>query len=161
MKWIGALLLLMSSYFCGIYLAKREGAELKTIDSLISLLGYMRRRMQGERIPLYDVFAGYEDEYLESVGFLPNLRSCRNGLNSIWRNSLVVLPVSEGIFRELDIFGASMGRLSFDEQLGCLDICITALEEEKKKLRSELPKKQKSIKTVALLLGALTAILLL
>ena len=161
MKWTGALLLIFSSYFCGIFLARREGEKLKTVDSLISLLRYMRRRMEGERVPLYNVFAGFEDIYLESAGFLQNLRTCRSGLNSIWRDSLKTLPLSGEILKELDVFGASMGRLALEEQLKCIDVCISALEEEKRKILSQLPKKQKSIRTVALLLGALTAIILL
>lgn len=161
MKWTGALLLIICSYSFGIFLAKREGERLKAIDSLISLMRYMRRRLQGERVPLFDVFVGFDDEYLEEIGFLTNLRSCRNGLNSIWKDSIKSIPLSDEIQRELDIFGTSMGNIPLDEQLKCVDICVAALGEEKKNIQSQLPKKQKSIKTVSLLLGALIAIILL
>ena len=68
MNWLGALLTLASSYFCGIMLANGESERLGAIDSLIRLLTYMRRRMVAERLPLYRIFDGFEDDYLERIG---------------------------------------------------------------------------------------------
>ena len=146
MKWVGALMLGASSYVVGVLLAKSERAELDVLESLIAFLNYMRRRMEGERIPLYDVFSRYEDECLEQLGFLPLLRSCRNYLGAAWSQAISLLPISNNSQKELELFGESLGKLSFENQIKCIDICIKALEEDKENVRIQLPRKQKSIK---------------
>lgn len=161
MSWVGALLLVTSAYFFGIGIARQEGNRLKALDSMIDLLEFMYRRMSGHRMPLYGLFASFQDKYLEAVGFLPLLRSCRNGLSDIWINALELLPLDDESERELVHFGSELGLLPLDEQLKRIEICLGAITSCREKLRISLPPKQKSIKTVSLLFGALGAIILL
>ena len=161
MNWVGALLVIIASYLCGFALAKDEGNGLKTLDSLLSLLTYMRRRMNSERIPLFEIFSGFRDEYLEKCGYLDIIRSHRNGVSSLWNDAVSTLYVDEETKREYMRFGESLGNLPLDEQLARLDSFCEFITEKKNKLKSTLPDKQKSIKTVCLLLGLMTAIILL
>lgn len=161
MNWLGALLLVISAYFCGIKLAHDEGERLKALDSIIDLLEFMHRRMNAERTPLYLLFASFEDEYLESVGFLPVMRSCRSGLTPLWQEAVSKLPLDTESERELLHFGESLGALPLDTQSARLSSCLSALADSRAKLRDTLPAKQKSIKTVSLLFGALAAIILM
>lgn len=161
MKWIGALFLVLASYFCGTLLAGEEGKRLKALDSLIGMLKYMRRRMTAERTPLYRILSGYEDSFLEELGFLPVLRSARNGISELWLSAISRLPVDSEINSELLHFGENLGELSLDEQILRLDSCLEALQNSRSRLNSVLPGKQKSLKTVCLLAGMLTAILLI
>lgn len=161
MNWLGALLLVGASYICGIVLAKDEGESLKSIDSLLLLLSYMRRRMSIERVPLYAIFFDFNDSYLESKGFLKIIRSHRDGLPMLWRKAVVTLPSDDEVKRECIYFGDSLGTLSLDEQIARLDALSAFLSEKNNALRISLPNKQKSIKTVCLLLGLMTAIILL
>ena len=161
MNWLGALLLVCASYICGTALAKDEGESLKSIESLLLLLSYMRRRMSTERIPLYAIFLDFKDSYLESKGFLDIIRSHRDGLPMLWSKAIAILPSDDEVKRECIYFGDSLGTLSLDEQIARLDALSAFLTEKSNKLRISLPDKQKSIKTVCLLLGLMTAIILL
>ncbi len=161
MNWLGALLVVAASYFCGTALARDEGDRLKTLDSLILLLKYMRRRINAERIPLFEIFSGFDDEFLEDNGFLPILRSHRNGMPILWSEAVSKLPTDEETKRELTHFGQSLGGLPMEEQILRLDACVSFLSDSRKSLLSNLPAKQKSIKTVCLLLGVMAAIILL
>lgn len=161
MNWVGALLVVCASYICGIALAKDEGNALKTLDSLLTLLSYMRRRMSLERIALFDIFSEFHDEYLEKIGFLKILRSHRNGLPTLWSDAVLTLCVDEETKREYLRFGESLGSLPLDEQIVRLDSMTVFITEKRNQLRESLPDKQKSIKTVSLLLGLMTAIILL
>lgn len=161
MNWVGALLVVCASYICGIALAKDEGNALKTLDSLLTLLSYMRRRMSLERIALFDIFSEFHDEYLEKIGFLKILRSHRNGLPTLWSDAVLTLCVDEETKREYLRFGESLGSLPLDEQIVRLDSMTVFITEKRNQLRESLPDKQKSIKTVSLLLGLMAAIILL
>ncbi len=161
MNWLGAMLVVCASYVCGITLAKDEGNSLKTLDSLLNLLSYMRRRMSLERMPLFDIFSDFNDEYLEKIGFLKIIRSHRNGLTALWSDAISTLSIDEETKREYLRFGESLGSLPFDEQIVRLDSLSVFITEKRNELRISLPDKQKSIKTVSLLLGLMTAIILL
>ena len=80
MTWLGAALSVCASYFCGVTLAKTESERLMAVDSLLKLLSHMKRRISSERLPLYKIFSDFEDDFLESKGFLHLLRSHRQGL---------------------------------------------------------------------------------
>lgn len=161
MNWLGAVILVASAYFCGIGIAKNEGEQLKALDSLIKLLDFMRRRMSAERIPLYSVFASFSDSYLEVSDFLPLMRSCRNSPADLWQKGIMALPIEGDARTELLHLGESLGTLPLDQQLKRIDSCVSVLNISRNSLREALPKRQKSIKTVSLLIGALTAIILL
>lgn len=161
MNWAGAVILVCTAYMLGAMLADSEKEKLIILDSLISLLSYMRRRINGERTPLYRIFAEYEDAVLERLGFLKVLRSERSRLSVIWREAVSGLGLEEELLRELYIFGEGLGGIPFEAQLKKLDVCLGVLKEARGKAALELPAKQKSRKTVCLLIGLMTAIILL
>ena len=161
MNWLGALLTLASSYFCGIMLANGESERLGAIDSLIRLLTYMRRRMVAERLPLYRIFDGFEDDYLERIGFLKCLRSSRHGLEVLWKTAIKALPTDKETVAELEHFGESLGALPLDEQIKRIDSLSSFLTEKRVGLNGSLAQKRKSIKALCLLAGALVSIILL
>lgn len=161
MKWVGALILAVSSYFVGIKIARREGESLIALNSLIGLLEFTLRSMTLSLKPLYAIFSDYSQPYLEDVGFLPLLRGRKTDLPSVWQEACGLLPLSEEIMPELQYLGGELGALSLEEQEKRIKSCLSALKNERDSLRGTLPQKQKSIRTVSLLLGALCAIILL
>lgn len=161
MNWIGAAMVVTASWLFGISLAKDEGAKLKALESLISLLSYMRRRMSGERIPLYEIFSEYEDGFLDSCGFTGIIRSHRNGITRLWSEAVMTLRLGDELEKEVVRFGNSLGEVSLDEQIRRLDALMLFLSEKHDGLSVTLPEKQKSIKTVCVLLGIMVSIILL
>ena len=161
MNYFGAVIVVASAYYVGASLAKREGDRLSTVDSLLLLFACIKRRVELERLPLYSIFSSFRDEHLERSGFLPILRSHRAGISDLWREAMTCLTVDAEISGELLRFGERLGSLPLEEQLRQIGSCCVLLEEKRKALRASLPPKQKSIKTVALMLGMTVAIILL
>ena len=160
MKWFGAFLIIAVSYFIGNVLSSEEKKKLICVDSLLSLFKYMKRRMSSERKPLFEIFCEFNEPYLETIGFMDEMRSNRNA-KIVWGSALERLSVDEETMRELKLVGNELGELPLFEQLSRLDNCVLFLEEKKKNLQKTLPPKQKSVKTVCLLSGALVAIITL
>lgn len=161
MNWLGAVLLVGATYFLGARLSEAERDRMKTLDSIIMFLTYMRRKMVYERTPLFDIFSRFSDRNLEKNGFLPCLRSHCSDLGMLWSKAIALLDFDLQISGELKYFGESLGGLPLDEQIKRLDSCLEALENKRDSLQKQLPSKQKSIKTVCLLFGLMTAIILL
>lgn len=161
MKWLGAVFIVAASYLCGFILARGEGEKARVLDSVISLLKYMRRRISAERAPLYNIFSSFNDARLEEAGFLEIMRSRTDKLNLLWKSALETLYIEGEARQELLRFGEDMGMLSLDEQEKRIDVCLDLLCSERDKSLAGLPARQKSQKTVCLLIGLLAAILLL
>lgn len=161
MTLLGAVILVIAAYGCGIAIASEEGEKLKALEGLIGLLQYFRRRMVAEGTPLYLLFDGYKNEYLERSGFLPRLRSFGNRAPRFWGEALEALSLEETAKDELLHFGESLGRLELEGQLKNIDSCLSVLVQERERLKKTIPMKQKSIKAAAFLSGALTAIVLI
>ena len=161
MKWVGALTITAVCYFIGVLLAKNESDKIKSIESLLSLISYMKRRITAERAPIYEIFSSFSDGFLEERGFLPILRAHRLGTPLLWEDALKTIPVSAEARLELIRFGNELGTLTFEAQLKRIDSLKEFLDSERNDLKQTLPKKQKSLKTVWLLSGLLISIILL
>ncbi len=161
MNWLGAMVLAFSAYWVGIGLSFSEGEKIKALESLVSLLEYMKRRMSAEKRTLKGIFASFEDDYLSRKGFLEKVCGGNKPLNELWTDACEGLPLSEVTSKEMYFFGSELGKLPLDEQILRLDTCMNAIKGELIELRTSLPKKQKSIKTVCGLCGILAAIILL
>ncbi len=160
MKLLGAAIIISVCCYIGFSTAKSEADKAKTVDSVLNLLSYMKRRISAERTPVFDIFSSFSDEYLEKIGFLPILRSHRYISNDLWKEALSALALSEEVKNELMHFGAELGSLPLEEQLKRIKSCADFLDSERAFLREALPKKQKSIKAFWLLSGILAAIIL-
>jgi len=71
------------------------------------------------------------------------------------------LPLDKYAKAELCQLGRDMGILSLEEQEKRIDACREALSQQREEIKNGLQGKQKSIRTVSILSGLLTAILLL
>ena len=161
MNWLGAFLVVIASYLCGITLSKDEYDKLNTVESLMDLIAYMKRRMSLERLPLLRIFFEYDGRSKKIDRFLTELRSYNVRIDKAWKNAVLLLSVDENTKKELIRFGESLGLLALDEQIKRLDSISSFLEAKRKELTDSLPARQKSIKAVCTLIGLMTAIILL
>ncbi|MBQ3231060.1 MAG: stage III sporulation protein AB [Clostridia bacterium] len=160
MNWLGAALLIFSGYAVGVLLASEEKRALEAVEAMLSLLNYMERRISESRLPINEIFLRFENDFLEQRGFLAQIRS-GGGVRERWQSALMLVPLEEEARRELALFGEELGILSLQEQKKRLEAAVVFLNGERERLKQRLPARQKSIKTVCLLVGALTAIVLL
>ena len=161
MTIIGALLLTTGVYLGGVLLAKSFAEELLAVNGILELLDFMGLRISTLRTPLYDLFCDCANPYLESLGFLPLIRANRNQLQKQWAEAVEILPVNDNAKKELLLLGKDLGVLPLEEQQKRLEICINGLKKQKEEIALALPKKQKSVRTTALLAGAIISILLI
>ncbi|MBR5277711.1 MAG: hypothetical protein IKU23_00435 [Clostridia bacterium] len=161
MSLLGALLLTAGAYFGGIIIARSFAEELYAIDGVLELLDYMQTRIESLKTPLYQLFCDCAQPYLESVGFLPMLRSSPAQINSLWQSATELLPLSQAVKKELLLLGESLGDLPLEEQQKRISLCINSLKSQQKNIASSLPKRQKGVRTTALLIGAVISILLI
>ncbi len=161
MKWIGALLFVLATYLFGTKLSKDEEERLLSVDSLIKLLTYMKRKINSERTLLFELFSSFRDEYLERVGFLEEINRNRNPSEDKWESALSLLSFEIDIKAEMIRFFSELGTLQLEDQIKRIDYILSVLSERRDVIKKELPDKQKTIKTVCLLAGMLTTIILL
>ncbi len=161
MNLIGALLIVSASFFVGMRLAHFEGESLKTVEALLDFLRFMRRRIAVERRPITSIFSEYEDEFLENSGFFEAFFCSRGMASERFGVALSVLKLEQDMRTELDRFASELGTLPLESQLSGLDGVISCLGDARDRLREILPAKQKSERTVCLLAGLMTAILLI
>ncbi len=159
MNWIGALLVVTASYYCGVLVAESEKKRLEEVELIISLLSYMRRRMSVERMSLYRIFESFRAQ--NESEFLEILTANSGDASLLWKEAVALLSIDADLKCELLIFGESLGKLPMTEQIKRLDSCTDVLIKGKDRLKSELPARQKSRRTVCLLFGLMTAIILL
>lgn len=160
MKWAGALMIVAAAYICGASIAAGERKRLRACESMIALLTHMNRRISFERAPLYEIFASFRDSFLEEVGFLPLIRAHRRITRLQWSQAVETLPAHSELKRELLHFGQELGSIPLEEQKARIASCTEALTDLRTRLQTALPAKEKSIKTVSLLAGLLTVIVL-
>ncbi len=161
MSFLGALLLTAGAYFGGILIARSFAEELYAINGVLELLNFMSQRIQSLKTPLYQLFCDCAEPYLESVGFLPMLRSSPAQTNALWQSAIELLPLNAGIKKELSVLGRDLGNLPLEEQQKRLELCINSLKTQKQIIADSLPKRQKGVRTTALLAGAVISILLI
>ncbi|MBO4452705.1 MAG: hypothetical protein J5793_02100 [Clostridia bacterium] len=160
MRYLGALFVVASSWIAGGIAAKVVKEYPDSLCSLCRLAEYTLRRICRERAPLSAIFRNFDDPFLEKKGFLAILRS-EGDIRELWRCAIEKLPLSEEIRLECLSFGGDLGVLPLYEQQKRLESLRDALLKERDSALKSLPAKQKSVRAVAALAGALAAIVLI
>ena len=142
-------------------MANEAKERLRALNSVIELLSFMRRRIISARAPLHDIFSQAEDKFLEKCGMLPLLQGHRHITYELWEEAIGLVPLDEYCRKEILYLGKDMGVLPLDDQEKRISACIEALSARRDMIKSRLPEKQKTAKTLSLLSGLLAVILLL
>lgn len=160
LRYLGAAALVLSSWIVGVLLARAEKDTPRAIYALYNLASFLLRQIKNGRTPLRVLFDRYSDPYLERVGFLNVLRS-GGDIPALWREALELLPIDGTAKEESVAFGAELGLLPLEQQEKRLESYMLLLQTEREKAESGIANRQKSIRAVCLLLGALMAIILI
>ncbi|MBO4277631.1 MAG: hypothetical protein J5925_04480 [Clostridia bacterium] len=160
-KLAGACLAVVSAWACGFAAARAEGEKLTAADSLYSFVGRLERAISAARTPLKEFFARKGEDYLESCGFMPALRSGATDFCAAWEAALAKLPLESAVYAEAAAFGRDLGRLTLADQCAAANNLRSVIAESRGTLAAKLPLKQKSIRAAYLLAGLLAAIILI
>ena len=122
---------------------------------------FMLQRITYSRESLGSVFSDFCDESLSKCGFLGTLNNqMGETYDCLWKKAVDTLDTSGSVKKELLLFGSQLGKLDFATQKERVQLCRNILINEKKVLEPGLEKRQKSIRTLGGLIGAMIAIIL-
>ncbi len=155
-KLIGSVALLVASLYYGQVKIRGERVGIKEVASLAEMVKYIGERIEHFSQPLPEIFAQYRNDHLESIGFLPYVRTM--GISGAVENCRMTL---DGDDRELFLkFAGAIGRGYRDEELSLCRYTYTKLTESEDKMRAAIKDKEKLYRTIPPML-ALSVILIL
>ena len=155
----GIILLSLSIIGFGFSYGKELKNEKLCVDGLTALAERINTRIRCFRQGIDEIFDGFTDPYLDSIGFTADLR--QNGLLYALKNNEERLSVSRDIIAEAKKFAQNLGKSYYEEQLTLCSEFLSFLNDKKEKIKEGLPTKVKLSITLSCALSALSAILFL
>lgn len=166
MKWIGAILVLGSCCYFGLYSAASLNTEVRSLQKMISALDFMSCELQYKLTPLPDlcrqtasecsgalkqVLLRFSEELENQIS--PDVKSCMNAALS----STARLP--ESTEKCLLQLGASMGRFDLAGQINALESVRISCRRALENLEAGKESRIRTYKTLGLCAGAAIVIL--
>ncbi|MDD4165041.1 MAG: stage III sporulation protein AB [Eubacteriales bacterium] len=162
MKIIGAITIVVCSYYIGFLISVSEQKAFSQLTGLIRLLDFLLQRITYSRENLGSIFADFKDDALLECGFLSVLNNTMGETyDTLWKKAAETLCVSPHIKKELILFGIQLGKTDFITQKERTEMCRSILITEKQASQPGLDKRKRSIRALGGLAGALIAIILL
>lgn len=155
-KWIGAGIVITAAWLFSIGLIRDHRKILRELEALCDMIQYIRDNIDHLMKPLPEIFGSYRNDYLETIGFLPQVRHA--GLKQAWNEQSFAF--SGEPFLLLSNFIRTIGNGYRTEELRLCDYTITRLNETLEHLRRDSSNRLKLYKTVPTMF-ALSIILIL
>ncbi|HAN21092.1 MAG: hypothetical protein A2Y15_04975 [Clostridiales bacterium GWF2_36_10] len=162
MKILGAVIIVVCSYYIGLVISNSEQKSFFQLSGLIRLLDFLLQRITYSKESLGSVFSDFSDEALRECGFLTTLNNTMGETyDTLWDKASDTLSVSSTVKKELQLFGTQLGKLDYITQKERIEMCRNILISEKQQIEPGLEKRKKSIRALGGLIGAMIAIILL
>ena len=89
-KWIGAGIVLIAAGMFSIGLTREHKNNLRELEALCDMVQYIRDNIDHLMKPLPDIFISYQNDYLETIGFLPRIRhiGCEGKVRIVGKTAL-------------------------------------------------------------------------
>jgi len=155
-KWIGAGVVLIAAWLFSIGLIREHREVLQELEALCNMVQFIRDNIDHLMKPLPEIFQSYNNDYLETIGFLPRIRC--TGLIQAWEEH--TFSFSGEVFLLLSDFMQTIGCGYRTEELRLCDYTLTRLNENLELLRRDSSNRIKLYKTVPTMF-ALSVILIL
>lgn len=162
MRILGAVTIVVCSYYIGFLISKNEQKAFLQLSGLIRLLDFLLQRITYSKESLGSVFSDFQDDSLAECGFLAVLNNMMGETyDALWEKASNTLNVSQNIKKELLLFGSQLGKVDFSTQKERAEMCRNILVAEKRESEPGLDKRRKSVRALGGLIGAMIAIILL
>ena len=157
-KLLGGVMIILSSFFVGRTLCSYERNRLLESEAFLNLIRHIKSEIFCYKTPLPKIISSYTDKSLSSCGFLSSFDiSWNDALTSSWDKLHI-----DGETKELLLaFGKELGGSYKDEQINSCDYYANKLSEKIEKIRVELPQKEKMYRSLAVVTGIFTVIILM
>jgi len=131
----------------------------KELYSFISFIRYIKREVTLYLTRQQDIFAGFEDDFLEKTGFLPRLRnSCitdeKSPLYHVFCEFEEKFHIKSDGKRAIKEFAETFGRVSVKEQEEKCNLTVALLEEIYRREKEENSSRIKLCRYVGGMVGA-------
>lgn len=167
MKYIGAALIFLSAFLCGILAGKREQKRVSECEAFLSLFEYVKNQVGYFLMPTKMIYRGFENEVLKESGFLDEL--CSHEADEVYFNvwedafskcaSKFNLSAEE---RKIVLeFGACIGKSDEHMQTKNFDYYIKQMNDDLGRVRQETSKNVRVYRTIGFTAGAMAAILVI
>ena len=147
---IGALTVCICSALIGALLCKEEKKRIASFEEMLFLMRCIRDEIWIRRTPTDMIFSSLSSPYLEKSGFYTVLNKEKN----FYKASLCCnfTPDESEVIRD---FSDKIGKSDAENQKSEFDYIIAKTEEHLKKIRDEMPKRQKLNATLPVFFGLL------
>lgn len=161
LKYCGIVLVSGAISMYGAYLAGRLGKNRALREALYELLIHIKAGIDYGAAPLSDIFASFQNELLESVGFTPILK---DGSHDAFRKAIEseVIKLPNEISKLYESLAASLGKSGLskvESELVARYMSLISTEEDKLSKKEQV--KQVLYRRLGLLCGLFAALLLI
>ena len=149
-----------ASYVTGL----RDAARMRRLDSLISLISFVREQIDRYLTPVSDILRRCDPEVLEGCFIGCSMVDLKSTLPGDMQE--FVNAIAEGEYvadgREaLVSFASDFGRSFREEELRSCDVCLDALRKTRTRLAEELPRERRSRTVLGFCIAAAIIIILI
>jgi len=161
-KYAGLIIIFLCAVYYGILLGERYKTHLQVIGEFITLIKFMKSRIEYFRTPFYEIFSIYaekEQSILKNIGFIKSAReNCFNAAVKKYKKSLYL---NDSEYNILCVFGKELGRSGSEDQINNCDFCISQLTHIYETAESSLKKEVKLASSLSISVGLMIVIILL
>ncbi len=145
LKILGALLLILSGVGGGYMLNSTASVSLSQTDSFLSLLRYIKGRVDCFSLPISEIFSRCDKELFSLCGWKYD-RSPKD-IDDLLNNCEIKDMATEKILLE---FSSDFGMNYREEQIRRCEYYISLLEDRRERIAAELPTKKKLNSTLCI-----------
>jgi hypothetical protein len=147
LRFLGAILLLISGFFCAVRLARMERIRMERTEGILSLLREIHVQISRFSLPVSRILASLDESLCTRCGFAPGTTA----LDAALENTLAFFPTEEADM--LRALTASLGNGYRAEELAALERAIGRLEARCEQLRADLPRRTRAAQLLPLALS--------
>lgn len=159
MRLMGLLLVYLTCFLGGRYMAEKEKQRIFCIEALLLLVREVRRSISFSMIPLEEIYKRYDDNALAKCGFLTLLRT--DGLLSAYVQKSDVFRLDSFSDLRFKVFAERVGKHPAEEEIRGCDEIDDLLSNTLEQIKKDYPVKQKLYTALGGCLGIGAVILLL
>ncbi len=159
----GLVLIFFSPCFAGFCLSHSVLSSIRELEGYIKLVKTTENEITSYMTKQEDIFATFNDEFLEKCGFLPLLRSSPIDESSALEHALAAFEkntlIPKESFRALAELGAVLGKTTSEKQKEACLQCLRVLERVHGEIKNDAAKRAKVYRILGLASGAAAVIL--
>ena len=166
-KIIGAFLLIISGFSAGMMMAQGLKKKVLFYEDLLSFLSELKSLISYTSQPLSDVFGentfnGVFNEFSNAVHLS---MQCENTFEDAWKKSLSILsdgvPLEDDDISLISEFGRGLGKTDISGQIALCELISAKADSRLQMCRKDKESKSQMYKTLGVLGGAATALLII